>query len=433
MPEVITDGIENPSLDRSRHDISFVPRGVWWIVALAFLLRFGWVIWFHTYRFSQPDHFDFGQEIGCIARSIVLGHGFGSPFPEWSGPTAWIAPLYPFLTAVVFKVFGLYSTVSALLLLGLNCAFSALTCWPIFLLGREVANRRVALVSAALWAIMPPFMTWAVNWVWDAALTTLVMTWIVWLAFRLGRRITLRAWLGFGLLWGIAALLNPSVLSFLPFSIAYIAWQTRSRGERWLTPAMLCCAVVLLTITPWLVRNYFAFGKFVFIRGNFWAEMRFGNSIYGDGTWLAYTHPEVNPYERQKYLRLGEQGYFDSKKRDVQEFIHQYPRFFGELCFRRVLLYWWDFGDITEAAPDVLLAMARRAFSTLALVGLFFAVWRRRPSWFLIASLLLIFPLPYYLTYPYGRYRHVIEPLLLICAVYAVAQVREFQRLFVTD
>jgi hypothetical protein len=408
-------------------------RTVWIAVAVAFALRFGWVLLAHSYRFSRPDHFDFGQEIGAIASSLATGNGFSSPFLEWSGPTTWVAPVYPFLLAAVFKIFGVYSTASALVILGFNCACSALTCWPIWKIAERITNRRVAQLAIWLWALLPPFMAWSVFWVWDAALTTLVLTWIVWLTIRLSNEVTLRQWLGFGVLWGIAALLNPSLLSVLPFTIAYIAWKSRVRGERWLAPALLCCSVVVLTITPWLIRNYFAFGQFVFIRGNFWAEMRYGNSAYGDGTWMSFTHPENNAYERQKLLQLGELKYFDRKKQDTLEFIRTYPWYFRELCFRRVLLYWWDFQDLNGDTPDVLRAIARRTFSTMALLGVVFLWIRRREGAFLLSAVLVVFPVPYYLTYPYGRYRHVLEPLLLICALYCVAQLKEFKTYFATD
>ena len=423
--------IPNPALERPvREPFATGQSLVWIAVAVAFALRFGWVLLAHTYRFTAPDHFDFGQEIGCIARSLASGHGFSSPFPQPSGPTTWIAPVYPFLTSLVFRVLGIYSTASALVMLGFNCAVSALTCLPLFAIGHQVTNRRVALVSTWLWAVMPPFMMWAVEWMWDAALTTLVFTCIIWLTIRLSRSVTLGRWLAFGLLWGLASLLNPSLLSALPFTVAYIAWKARGRGEKWFAPAALCCAVVVLTITPWLVRNHQAFGKFIFIRGNFWLEMRMGNSIYGDGTWMAFTHPEINNFERQKFLHLGEQQYFESKKQDTLKFIRQYPGYFRELCMRRVLLYWWDFNDVSPETTEILKAMARRAFSTLALVGMIFLWIKRREAAGLLTAVLMVFPLPYYLTYPYGRYRHVIEPLLLICAVYAIAQVREFKRYF---
>ncbi len=65
----------------------------------------------------ERDHWHFGYEAGRIARSIVEGHGFGSPLFEDTGPTAWMTPVYPYLVAGVFKVFGVYTKTSAIVLL----------------------------------------------------------------------------------------------------------------------------------------------------------------------------------------------------------------------------------------------------------------------------------------------------------------------------
>ena len=407
-------------------------RWVWLAVAVAFALRYGWVLAAHKYRFTLPTHYDFGEEMGAVARSIVTGHGFSSPFPELSGPTTWVAPVYPFLIAIVFKLFGLYSTASALVMLGLNSAFSALTCWPMYLIARDLTNRRVAMVSIWLWALMPEFMVWAIDWVWDAALTGLVLTTFTLITIRMARGATRKQWIGFGLAWGVAALLNPTMLSVLPFMMLYIAWHARRRGDPWFGRAALCSLLVVMVVTPWLVRNYRAFGKFVFIRGNFWAELRFGNAVGSQGFELGFTHPEINHYEREKYLTLGEQAYFESKKRDVLEFIRENPAYFERLCFQRMLFFWWDFADYYGYTPDVLLTIGRRIFSTLGLVGMIWLFVRRRRGAGVVAMVLCIFPVVFYLTYPAWRYRSVIEPLLLICAVWAVAQVREFKKLFAT-
>ncbi|MGZ4816063.1 MAG: ArnT family glycosyltransferase [Terriglobales bacterium] len=433
MSEVLT--VETPvkvvdSCTESAPGKPSTPRSVCWAVAVAFALRYGWVLIAHKYRFTLPTHYDFGEEMGAVARSLVIGHGFSSPFPELSGPTTWVAPLYPLLIAGVFKIFGLYSTASALVMLALNSAFSALTCWPLYLVGRELTTRRVAMYSMWLWAIVPQFMVWAINWIWDAALTGLVLTTFVLITLRMSRGATRKQWIGFGLAWGLAALLNPTLLSVLPFMLLYIGWQAWRRGEPWVGRAALCCVLVVLVVTPWLVWNYRAFGKFVFIRGNFWAEMRFGNAIYGDGTEMGFTHPEVNMYERKKYLTMGEQGYFEWKKRDTVEFIRTYPKYFAELCGRRVLLFWWDFDDVSGYTDWILLAIGRRIFSTLAFVGMIWLFVKGRRGAFVVASVLCVFPAVFYLTYPPARYRHVLEPLLLICAVWAVAHVREFKRLF---
>ena len=55
------------------------------------------------------DHFHFGFEAGRIARSIAQGEGFSSPLYEKTGPTAWLTPVYPYILAGFFKVFGIYT------------------------------------------------------------------------------------------------------------------------------------------------------------------------------------------------------------------------------------------------------------------------------------------------------------------------------------
>ena len=85
---------------------------------VAFALRFGWIVVAHTYKFKTLDNnFSFGWEMGRIGRSLAEGQGFSNPFNETTGPTAWEPPLYPFLIAGVFKLFGVYTHASALVLL----------------------------------------------------------------------------------------------------------------------------------------------------------------------------------------------------------------------------------------------------------------------------------------------------------------------------
>ena len=100
------------------------------IAAIALLLRVSWILIGHTYKFKDTDdNFGFGWEMGRIAASLASGHGFSSPFGPATGPTAWEPPLYPYLTAGVFLVFGIYSKASAFVLLTLNSVFSALFSW----------------------------------------------------------------------------------------------------------------------------------------------------------------------------------------------------------------------------------------------------------------------------------------------------------------
>jgi hypothetical protein len=72
------------------------------LVALA--LQLGTMIYGHTYRIP-PDDDDvyFGAEAGRIARSMALGRGFSLPYPQPTGPSAYLPPAYPALIAAVLK------------------------------------------------------------------------------------------------------------------------------------------------------------------------------------------------------------------------------------------------------------------------------------------------------------------------------------------
>jgi hypothetical protein len=90
----------------------------WAIVVAALALRL--VVMRFTYSIQliplEPwrDHWAFGWETGRVARSIATGQGFSSPYPEPTGPTAHLAPVYPYLLAGVFKLFGIYTASSGL-------------------------------------------------------------------------------------------------------------------------------------------------------------------------------------------------------------------------------------------------------------------------------------------------------------------------------
>ncbi len=155
-----------------------VRRRVWLIVAVAFVARVALMTFGHTYRFSpRDDHFGFGWETGRIARAIALGHGFSNPFHGTTGPTAWIAPLYPYFLAGVFKIFGIYSNASAWAALAVNSIFSALTCATIYYIGREVfgPRSRVPLWSAWMWALLPSQMFWAIRFPWETSLSAYLL------------------------------------------------------------------------------------------------------------------------------------------------------------------------------------------------------------------------------------------------------------------
>jgi 4-amino-4-deoxy-L-arabinose transferase-like glycosyltransferase len=402
-----------------------VRTSLFWMVAIGFFLRLAWIIVGQTYRFDTTEaNFGFGWEMGRIGAAIASGQGFSNPFGAPTGPTAWESPLYPYLIGEVFRIFGTYSAASAFVLLSLNSIFSALTSVPIFLTARWIFSEKVAVGAAWTWTLLPYVMFWCTRWVWETSLSALLMATIFWLTLALEERDGLKPWLEFGVLWGIAALSNPTLLSFLPASGLWAWYHRAKRGKQSFAGVVLASVLFFACITPWLVRNYQTFGTVVFIRDNFGAELRLGNGNGADGTWMKYLHPTQDLFALRQYSALGELSYIALRKRQALDYIKADYARFATLSVKRFIYYW---AGPPRLAQVWWLAQVKNslylASSVLMFWGLGRALRQRRPGAWLLFWLILLQPAVYYVVFPNQRYRHPIEPAMTILGVYLLTEV----------
>src|ERR1700722_5453905 len=220
----------------------------------------------------------FQTETGHIAYSIASGKGFSSPFQRDTGPTAWVAPVYPCLLAGIFKVFGIYTLRSFFIALLLNILCSAGTCVPIFYAGKRIAGPGVASIAAWLWALFPNAIIIPFEWIWDTSLSALLVATILWATYAVIESEKLRDWCAYGFLWGFALLTNPALGAALPFLLGWMAYrgQHNTRG-RFVRPAA-GLGIAILCCVPWTVRNYEEFHRFIPLRSNLPFELWLGNN-----------------------------------------------------------------------------------------------------------------------------------------------------------
>jgi 4-amino-4-deoxy-L-arabinose transferase-like glycosyltransferase len=396
------------------------------MVLVALALRLAVLTIGGTYKFPErEDHFSFGWETGRIARSIANGEGFSSPFHGHTGPTAWIAPLYPYFLAALFKLFGVYSNTAAWIALAVNSIFSALTCITIFYTGKLVFDVRIGKWTAWTCAVLPYSIYWAIRFAWETSFATFVLSAIFLLALRMQSRNSPRDWAWFGLLWGVIALSNPSLLAFLPFCGLWVVFQQRKNQVLRFAPVLLSAAVFLLSISPWLIRNYSTFQRPLLLRGNFGAELRMGNGPTADGTWMFWLHPTQNKLQLQRYRDLGEPAYVKERQDEALNWIAENPGRFMQISLKRAFYYW--FGT-PRAARSVIEARTKdwlfSLSSILALLGLGLALRRQVRGASLFLWLILSVPMIYYFTFSHPRYRHPIEPELLLLIVYVLAEAK---------
>ena len=397
-------------------------KSPFWIATVALGLRVAWIFLAHTYRFkSANDNFGFGFEMGRIARSIALGEGFANPFEGLTGPTAWEPPVYPFVMEGVFKVLGIYTRASAIFMLCLSSVFSATTCVPIFLTGKRCLNERVALWSAWAWAVLPPIIFWCTRWVWETSLAALLLALIFWLTLCLEEMDGLVPWAAWGVLWGVAALTNTSLLGFLPAAGLWMLWRRARRRKLSWSGILLSIVMFAACVAPWTIRNERTFGQFIFVRSNFGAELRLGNGPGANGTWMDYDHPTKNAGQLEQYRQLGEVAYVAERKGEAMDFIREDYGRFAWLSCKRFAYYW---GGLPQPGKTFAQTMLKNAWlfvtSLLSFYGLWFALHRGKAGAFLFLGLVIFYPAVYYLTFAHPRYRHPIEPEMILLVVYGL-------------
>ena len=398
----------------------------------AFLVRVAYLTLAHTYRIRPyQDHFEYGWEMGRIARALVTGYGFSDPFAGHTGPTAWTGPLYPLLIAAVFKCAGIYTLTSAWILLTLNSLFSALTVFPMAAIARRAfaTTGRAASIarwSIWLWALYPAAMQYAVRWVWETSVSTLLFTCAIALALRMRQQAetgpaeeTVRDWALFGLVWGAIALLNPALVIFLPFAGVWVLVGQRQALPRELAAAALAAVVFLACLAPWVMRNARIFHHFIPLRGNFGAELCLGNGPGATGLLMEYHHPAQDALQRRIYAAMGEYRYSQMRGELARETIRADRGLFVRNTLKRLDFFWFGVPAPGGHAGELFFRSLSFGFlSTAGLLGLFLAIRRRVFGAWLFAFAFLTLPAVYYLVTVHARFRHPLEPLIAVLGVF---------------
>jgi hypothetical protein len=418
---------------------------IFWV---GFALRVVVILVGHTYRIrTEQGNFDYGFEAGRIARSLATGHGYGNPFNGMSGPTAWLPPVYPLLMAAAFKVFGVYTRAAALALMVVDSSFSAAIAPAVYEIAarcfdaRGIARRGakvaapVALWSAWLWAVYPAALQYAVHWIWEMSLTACLFAWAIVVALRLrgvgeveqevgSRKQEVGLWFVLGVLWGLIALTNASLLLCLPAMVIWIAWPELRGfrlGRRTIAGAVLTSVAFAAVLAPWVVRNERVMHAFVLTRSNFGVELYNSSLLSNDGLPWGTAMPlwEGDPVFRL-YERMGEVKFARMRQQEAIANLRSRPGKFAGWTLDRFLFFWDGTPHAANGHPvgEYLRQLSYCFLSVCGLLGLALMLRRRVEGAGLFALVFALVPLVYYVVTVQPRFRHPIEPLIAILAVY---------------
>jgi 4-amino-4-deoxy-L-arabinose transferase-like glycosyltransferase len=407
-----------------------IRRSLLWMILAGLAIRLLTSLFSYKYLLDPAeDYFGYGWEVGRVGRALASGHGFANPYQGDSGPTAVLPPLYPLIVGAVFKLFGIYSKASALILLATQSITSAITCIPIYFIAQRTFGSRIARISGWSWAFFPYAIAISAGTIWSTSLSALMFALLLWLVLHLEEgNASWWAWIDLGLLGGLIGLNNPTILPLLCALVIWIWWRLRQRDHNCIPQAAVAALIAMLCIAPWAVRNYNTFDRFIPMRSNLGLHLRVGNTLDTGEYWHADLDPPHSPREMSEMLQMGEIAYMDYKKEQAFSFIREHPGVYGYLVLKRFADFWtgvWNLSpqfikDNPGQAANIPFCTAITIF---AFIGLRRAFWIDRNTAWAFAICLLVYPIIYYLTTYEIPYRHPLDPLLVILAVVGIVRV----------
>lgn len=203
---------------------------------------------------SDPATYD------TVAWNLARDAGFSLDGAAGPYPTAFVPPLVPWLTSLLYRVIG-HQYFAAVLL---QCAIGALVPLLVAALGGALFGGTVGRLAAWIAAVHPLLVFFSGYLLTEAAfcatlLVALLLS-VEWVRTPRGGRA-----LGAGLAWGIATLTRPTAL-LLPLVIALWGWRplglTIGPSGRIRHLALLALGLALV-VAPWTIRNAIALRAFV--------------------------------------------------------------------------------------------------------------------------------------------------------------------------
>jgi hypothetical protein len=401
---------------RSRDGLVFVLAACWAAMVMVA----------HDYLRYPP----FAEE-NNIAIHLARGEGFSSPMdpsPQ-AAPTSWSPPVYPYLMATVYRLWGIRTPAAITALMAFNSACLGAVVAGVGIFGRINFSSVAGWLAAGLLAIHPSFLFFVGDY-WDMYLALALFIWILIAAeYSTGPAWAILVGAGLGLL----SLTNASYVLAYPL-IVWRAVRRQSPPRRGKAIA-LSVAVFCLVLAPWTVRNAATFGRLMYVRGGAELELWLGNRPQASGLVNDATvadHPYKNVAQRALLNRIGEMEYFHRCRVIFARQLSADPWRFLRLCALRTgYLFIGDPDPPPGAKPPFLSGVVRDGVmiekvavsiltAALGLGGMFLA-WRRhcRVNWIVAVGFLSV--LPFVITSVTDRYLLPLWTIFLLFAGFLIS------------
>ena len=417
------------------------------IYLVALILRLIPVIFARGLGIGLDDMFQYDM----LARSLVTGNGFRwyaqedlnqlasfvdfdlSTVKEYDPilgiPTSFRAPLYPAFLALVYFFSGtdfsrfFAARLAQAILLGaplapLTYLVSMKLFPPLHPGGRAVWNsERAARISAWVLAAYPMLLVYPLGLGTENPFFVLLLLSFFFLLSSIESPTPLNFLLS-GLFLGLTALTRSVIL---PFAVLAVLWSWfilyQQRG------ATLIAITLLLTVSPWIIRNSLLHHKLTGIETSMGYNLYLGYHPKGNGSFVFGPSLDLLPIlddaERDKIGTQQAMGFIrDQPERFIPLVVNRLGFFFG--LEKRVLMYFYSNNIIGFIPRPLLLTIAAILLLPFVFISIYGALGlsllRWRPEHILLGLLLISYLLPHIFILSEDRFHLALVPYIAILA-----------------
>jgi hypothetical protein len=371
------------------------------------------------------------REYLALAQSLADGRGLRYPPDLDTGTTQQFgrAPGYPLFLAAIGA--GAPADATPARVKVAQSALGALAVWMLGLIALACAGPRAGAIAAGLAAVYPP-LVWIPSYVLSETLyMPLALGCVLLLGAARARADAERSPRGggalamaAGLVAGIAILVRPGMVLFLPVVAAWLLLR-----RRW-SLALAVCVSAVMVVAPWTLRNLREYGRFVPVATEGGVTFWTGNHPLAIGEGDLAANPRIKADEiafRAAHPGLSSAELEPLYYRAAFEQIAAHPGWWiGLLCKKAFYTFVPVGPSYTLHSTRYLVAsvLPYALLAPLALMGLFRLA--RRGS---AATPLLLLALSVVLTslvfFPQERFRiPVLDPTVIVCAAAVLAGAR---------
>ena len=374
------------------------------ILTLALLLRIFFVFTMdERYKIPTSDAAGYDE----LAVNILSGHGLSKIKNGIAVPTSERTPMYPLFLAGIYSVFGH----NYLMVRVIQSILGSVLCVIIYFIARAIFGKTAAIIASLMAVFYKPFISYLYYggpgfllsenlYIFLLAMTVLGLIHLIKKENRLVGSVT-------GICMGLTILTRADIVLFPIVLAGWLFYLSGFSIEKFFKKYSMFFLFLIVTMSPWVVRNYMVHNEFVALTTatgiTFWS----GNNLSARGGFCFCWPPHANTEEVKNFSETElQRWYFKMAFKDLAEKPGRIPK----LLMKKIIVCWAPFRRNGVKIFNGFYA----SILLLGLVGMW--VSKVNPYTGILLILFLVTTLNAMIICGEPRYRYPVEPYLIIYA-----------------